>query len=466
MSDYPMKTILNRKWSFSISLFILIPLIFSGISIISFIIALRLSDYSAKTAHTDLRSMVWGLSVWFVTFLCGFLITWLIVTPMRKFVSEAEKLPILPEISEIKSHETKDEIERFNIVFQEVTKFLGKVEARELFPDIIGQSRVMRGLFNEIIKIAPTDATVLITGESGTGKELIATGIYDHSSRKGCPFIKLSCVAIPEGLLESELFGHEKGAFTGATGKKIGKFELANDGSLLLDEIGDMPLETQAKLLRVLQEKEFERVGGNASIKVNVRFIAASNKDLEKMVTEGRFREDLYYRLNVINLHIPPLRERREDIPLLIEYYLDESGNGVMISPAAMQYLMMYSWPGNVRELKNTVERAALMADSGVIEPANIPAGILSSLVAEGHHVNLHKRGDNTASTDTANGSSMDERLASIERSMIIDALIRSGCVQARAAELLGIKERSLWHRIKKYEIDIASLKASINEGV
>jgi len=463
-----MKTILNRKWSYSISLFILIPLIFSGISIISFIIALRLSDYTAKAVTSDMQSLLWGLLIWLITFLCGLLITWLIVNPMRKFVSEAEKLPILPEISEIKSHETKDEIERFNIVFREVTKFLGKVEAKELFPDIIGQSRVMRGLFNEIIKIAPTDATVLITGESGTGKELIATGIYNHSIRKGRPFIKLSCVAIPEGLLESELFGHEKGAFTGATAKKIGKFELANDGSLLLDEIGDMPLETQAKLLRVLQEKEFERVGGNESIKVNVRFIAASNKDLETMVTEGKFREDLYYRLNVINLHIPPLRERREDIPLLIEYYLDESSsNGVQVSPAAMQYMMMYSWPGNVRELKNTVERAALMADSGVIEPVNIPPGILSSLVAEGHQVNLHKGGGNnsTSTTDTAvASSSMDERLASIERSMIIDALMSSGCVQARAAELLGIKERSLWHRIKKYEIDVASLKSSINE--
>ena len=220
--------------------------------------------------------------------------------------------------------------------------------------------------------MARTDSTVLISGESGTGKELVASSLYEHSFRQGKPFIKLNCVAIPEGLLESELFGHEKGSFTGATAQKIGKFELADGGTIFLDEIGDMPLATQAKLLRILQEKEFERVGGNQTIRVDVRFIAATNKNLTEMVRQGTFREDLYYRLNVFSIHLPPLRERKEDIPLLAAHILEQMENPVKLSSEGLQILMTNSLPGNIRELQNILERAAVMTDSGMIEPRHL----------------------------------------------------------------------------------------------
>ena len=344
-----------------------------------------------------------------------------------------------------------NEIDHFNLVFKEISSLLDKVEAKELFPEIVGQSRVMRGLFSQIMKVAATDATVLIMGDSGTGKELVASSIHKHSNRRDKPFVKLSCVAIPEGLLESELFGHEKGAFTGATSQKTGKFELANEGTILLDEIGDMPMETQAKLLRVLQEREFERVGGTSPIKIDVRFISASNKDLPEMVKEGKFREDLYYRINAVTLNMPRLAERREDIPLLIDYFLKQAPKKARISSDALQMLMNYSWPGNVRELKNTVERVALMSDAGIIEPANIPVDILSSMKDVGYGLDQKLDLDNVVS--------IDDRLANMEKKMIVEALISTRGVQARAAEILGINERSLYHRIKKHEIDIASLK-------
>jgi transcriptional regulator with PAS, ATPase and Fis domain len=304
----------------------------------------------------------------------------------------------------------------------------------------------MRGIFSQILKVAPTDATVLITGESGTGKELVAQSIYQHSIRKEGPFIKLNCVAIPEGLLESELFGHEKGSFTGATTQKRGKFELAHGGTILLDEIGDMPLTTQAKLLRVLQEKEFERVGGTKPIRVDVRFIASTNKNLMKLVQEGRFREDLFYRLNVFALYLPPLRERREDVPSLAQNFLETAPKSAEISPMALQTLMGFNWPGNVRELKNVIERAAVMAENGVIDRQHLPVQVSGGLVGQ-------------AMQDVSEQANLDDRLAEIEKRLIIDALIRADGVQVKAAQILGVKERSLWHRVKKYEIDVTTIK-------
>ena len=262
-------------------------------------------------------------------------------------------------------------------MFDQVTSVLSRIDARHFFPEIIGESIAMRGLLSLIMKVAPTDSTVLILGESGTGKELVATSIYQHSPRKDGPFIKLNCAAIPEELLESELFGHEKGAFTGATTFKPGKFDMADGGTIFLDEIGDMPLNLQAKILRVLQEKEFYRVGGSRTIKVDVRFIASTNKNLERMVQEGTFREDLFYRLNVFTLHLPPLRERKEDIPLLVDHFLKSTPKQVEISSVALQLLMGYAWPGNVRELKNVIESAAVIAvTNGYIEPAQLPTKI------------------------------------------------------------------------------------------
>ena len=441
------------KSRYNLSLYILIPFIFMGMSVLSGIIAFQFSKSPAPSGF-----MLWVIIGVGIALLCGMAITVLILGPMQRFVKEAEKLPLFGDALSDKTSLKINEIDYFNLVSREVTKLLSKVEAKELFPETIGQSEAMRGLFSQILKVAPTDATVLIMGESGTGKELAATSIYNHSLRKDKPFVKLNCVAIPEGLLESELFGHEKGAFTGAVSRKIGKFEMADGGTILLDEIGDMPLSTQAKLLRVLQEREFERVGGTQTIKVDVRFIAASNKNLFELVKRGEFREDLYYRINVFTMIMPPLRERKEDIPLLVEYFLKEAPKEARISSGtskAIEMLMKYGWPGNVRELRNIVERAVLMSEDGTIDPAdiiNMDMGVKKHDGDESHEQELellHEIGE----------GSVDNRLQKLEKKFIIAALINAGGVQARAAELLGIKERSLWHRIKKYDIDPASFK-------
>ena len=327
-------------------------------------------------------------------------------------------------------------------VFDNVANILSHLEAKELFPDVIGSSTSMRNIFTQIMKVAPTDSTVFIAGESGTGKELIAASIYEHSARKGKPFIKINCVAIPEGLLESELFGHERGSFTGAVAQKKGKFEIADGGTLFLDEIGDMPLATQAKILRVLQEKEFERVGGSVPIRVDVRFIAATNKDLPKMIKEGLFRDDLYFRLNVFPIFLPALRERREDIPLLANFFLSNFKKKFVLSPNVLQLLIGYSWPGNIRELKNVLEQASVLAEKDVIESHHLPDVInRQGLIAIADNLN----------SDIA----LDDKLMIMEKEMIISALKMTGGIQVKAANILGINQRSLWHRIKKLNIDI-----------
>ena len=308
----------------------------------------------------------------------------------------------------------------------------------------------MRGLLSLIKKVAPTDSTVPILGESGTGKELVATSIHDNSERRDDSFIKLNCAAIPEELLESELFGHEKGAFTGATKFKPGKFDMANGGTIFLDEIGDMPFNLQAKILRILQEQEFYRVGGSRTIKVNVRVIASTNKNIEKMVQEGSFREDLYYRLNVFTLHLPPLRERKEDIPLLVDNFLQNAPKKVEISSVALQMLVAFSWPGNIRELQNTIESASVIAENGYIEPAQL-AGKITGVFTNPDQPDFRMPAN----------ISLDVRLREIEKSMIIEALRKTGGVQVRATELLGINQRSLWHRIKKHKIDVKNIKSN-----
>jgi transcriptional regulator with GAF, ATPase, and Fis domain len=377
------------------------------------------------------------------------LITWLILEPVSKFIKKAESLPVYPASpAEKENPHPADAIARYTRVFDQITSILSKVEAKELFPGIIGQCTLMRGIFTQILKVARTDSTVLISGESGTGKELVATSLFEHSFRRDKPFIKLNCVAIPEGLLESELFGHEKGSFTGATAQKIGKFELANGGTIFLDEIGDMPLATQAKLLRVLQEKEFERVGGNQTIRVDVRFIAATNKNLIEMVKQGTFREDLYYRLNVFSIYLPSLRERKEDIPLLADHFLEGMENPVKLSPESLQILTAYSWPGNIRELQNTLERAAVLTDTGMIDPPHLAVHIRDDLPAK------------VLQSPDLTQSGIDKRLEEIEKGLIIEALNRSGGVQVKAAEILGINQRSLWHRIKKLGVDVETLKS------
>lgn len=449
------------------SLFVLIPFIITGFALLAFLVA-----YHGSAVLSE-RFLFWGgFAVVIFAASSGIAITVIILNPIRKFITTVHRSPTFArEMTHSQSDESrKRDFNRFNYVFEEMTSIISKVDARERFPHIVGQSRVMRNVLSQVIKVGPTDATVLILGESGVGKELIATALHEESRRLDKPFIKLNCVAIPTGLLESELFGHEKGSFTGAAGRKIGKFEMAHEGTLFLDEIGDMPLETQAKLLRVLQEREFERVGGNETISVDVRFIAASNKNLKHMVKEGTFRDDLFYRLNVFTIYMPPLRERLDDIPPLSRHILTMTPGEPDLSAEAMRELMNYDWPGNVRELINVLTRASVMAEDGWITKIGLARdgrSSSSSIPIPGGHMNPQTQepmideetlpaGQEPFLDDEFN---LDERLAALEQEIIIQALKKTGGVQSKAADLLGIKQRSLWHRVKKYDIDVEDTK-------
>ncbi len=428
---------------FHINLYTLIPLIFSGITIISVILTYQLLNQYGNSNQTSFLGFVYLIiAIGFLTFLISSIILRILLKPIMQFVNKAQKILVLKNSNLEKQGSMTDDLDKLTKVFDNVTNILSHVEAKELFPEVIGSSASMRNIFTQIMKVAPTDSTVLITGESGTGKELIAASIYEHSSRKGKPFIKINCVAIPEGLLESELFGHERGSFTGATTQKKGKFEIANGGTLFLDEIGDMPLATQAKILRVLQEKEFERVGGSVPIRVDVRFIAATNKNLPKMIKEGFFREDLYFRLNVFSIFLPALRERREDIPILANFFLSNFEKEVKLTSAVLQLLIGYSWPGNIRELKNVLEQASVLAEKNIVESHHLPDVIKSQ--------GLIGIADNSNSDIP-----LDDKLMIMEKEMIINALKMTAGIQVKAANILGINQRSLWHRIKKLNIDI-----------
>jgi Nif-specific regulatory protein len=305
-------------------------------------------------------------------------------------------------------------------------------------PNIIGTSDKMKEVFESVHRVADSKATVILYGESGTGKELIAKSIHYMSPRAKEPFIKFNCASIPEGLLESELFGHEKGAFTGAVNVRKGRFELAHNGTILLDEVGDLPLNLQPKILRVLQEKEFERVGGEKTIKVDVRLIAATSRNLGDLVAKEKFREDLFYRLNVVPIFMPALRERSEDIPPLVEFFLrrfnEENNKNVLISPEALRVLMEYAWPGNVRELENTVERLVVMSDRDTIKTTDLP-------------INLKL----PSPEDMLQKESLRAGIEDIERSSILEALEKTGWVQAKAARMIGLTPRQIGYKIKKY---------------
>ena len=317
-------------------------------------------------------------------------------------------------------------------------------ELKERFrpANIIGNSRAMQDVFDMIARVSRSDATVLIRGESGTGKELVAHAIHYNSHRADKPFIKVNCAALPETVIESELFGHEKGAFTGAINTRRGRFELANGGTIFLDEIGDLSPTTQIRLLRVLQEKEFERVGGHETHRVNVRVVTATNRNLEDLIEEKLFREDLYYRLNVFPIHIPPVRDRKSDILLLADHfivkYADHNHVAVRrISTPAIDLLMSYHWPGNVRELENCVERAVLLSVDEVIHSHHLPPSLQS---AESSNTEFH--------------GTLSESLDNLERELILDALKSTRGNMARAARLLGITERIMGLRVRKHAID------------
>jgi Nif-specific regulatory protein len=308
--------------------------------------------------------------------------------------------------------------------------------------EIIGTSNAMRGVYEMISQVAPSDATVLITGESGTGKELIAAELHRLSKRAGAALVKINCAALPESIIESELFGHEKGAFTGAVKERKGRFELAHRGTIFLDEIGELSPQIQVKLLRVLQERELERVGGAATIKVDVRLIAATHRNLDEEVKSGRFREDLYYRLNVFPLHIPPLRERKSDLILLADHFTEKYAekNGKLIkriSTPALDLLTSYSWPGNVRELENCIERAVILSTDMVIHSYNLPPSLQSAV-----------------STNTEPTTTLEAALSRLEKELIVEALKITDGNMAAAARRLGISERQMGLRVHHYGIN------------
>lgn len=319
-----------------------------------------------------------------------------------------------------------------------------EIESRAGFENFIGKSEPMQRVFSLIRQVADTRSTVLITGESGTGKELVARAIHFNSTRKDKPFVTVNCGALPETLLESELFGYMKGAFTGAAANKQGLFEAANSGTIFLDEISGTTPALQIKLLRVLQEREFMRLGGTTEIKVDVRVIAASNKDLLAEVSKGAFREDLFYRLNVIQIHLPPLRDRKEDIPVLVDFFQNKFSSGKepkKITPDALNMLMSYRWAGNVRELENTIERLTILASGDTIRLEHIPDSVK----------NLQPGAELIPSDIPDEGLDLEALLENTEKALLQKALDKSGGVKTEAAKLLGLSFRSFRHRLQKY---------------
>ena len=345
-----------------------------------------------------------------------------------------------------KNHEALDELRKENSLLKQAI-------TERIFKGIVGNSSKLNEVFSLIQSVAPTQTTVLIRGESGVGKELIADAIHYNSKRSKKPFIKVNCAALPDNLIESELFGYEKGAFTGANTQRIGRFEAADGGTIFLDEFGDIPMSTQVKLLRVLQERQIERIGGNKSIKVDVRIICATNKDLEKMITENTFREDLYYRINVFPIYTPPLRDRLHDIPTLVNYFIDKfnkqnSRHVKRITASAIDSLMVYHWPGNIRELENCIERCCILATDDVIHSYNLPPTIQNAL-----------------SSKTEHQGTLEIILEKLEKQIIHDTLISTKGNLTKAATVLGITERMMGLRIKKYEIDPKRFKTSGNQN-
>ena len=313
---------------------------------------------------------------------------------------------------------------------------------------IVGCSAVMQNLFKSVGRVAQSNATVLISGESGSGKEVIAKAIHENSLRKDQPFVRIDCGSIPEGLMESELFGHEKGAFTGAIAAKPGKFEVACGGTLFIDEVGDLPLPLQVKLLRAIQEREFERVGGNAVLRMDVRIIAATYRNLPEMVEQGRFREDLFYRLNVVPLHVPALRERAEDIPLLVDYFIKKAARAAgcmtpLLTQEARELLLRYSWPGNVRELANVLERAVVMSN-GVIDLPDV-SGIANPLLTSTPRV------EKSEEIVVPFAGTLREMTHCLEREIIIRTLKKHGGNRMRSAQALDISRRSLLYKLEEH---------------
>jgi Nif-specific regulatory protein len=363
-----------------------------------------------------------------------------------KGISFEEDLRLLKIIASLLAQSIRlyEEVEKERAEFQAEKENLRlQLKGKYRVENIIGQSDRMQEVFEAIHRVAPSRANVLLLGESGTGKELVAKAIHYMSPRSKEPFIKFNCASIPEGLLESEFFGHERGAFTGAMTMRKGRFELADGGTIFLDEIGDLPVALQPKILRVLQEKEFERVGGEKTIKVDIRLIAATSRNLEELVRSGKFREDLYYRLNVVPILMPPLMERRQDIPILVDFFLrrfnEENAKSVTVAPNVLDILLNYEWPGNVRELENTIERIVVMSRGNTITESELPISIRNQTMKARYGVQIK--------------DALPSTIEDIEKTKILDALKKTGWVQARAARLLGLSCRQIGYKIKKYNI-------------
>ncbi len=342
-------------------------------------------------------------------------------------------------------------VEHYSLLRENV-RLRDEVQSRYGFANMIGRNKRLLEIYRLIEKVGPTTTSVLITGESGTGKELVARAVHFNSPRRDAPFISINCAALPEALLESELFGHEKGAFTGAVALRKGRFELADTGTIFLDEMGEMPPPLQAKLLRAIQEKTFERVGGSKTITVDLRILAATNKDLKAEVEKGNFREDLYYRLNVLNIHLPPLRERLDDLPLLTAHFVSKFAErldrpDLSITSEAQRFLGNLPWEGNIRELENTIERAAILCANGRIEIADVQPDHAPTKqhLQTGAEINF----DRLVATDTR----LPDLLETIEKKAICAALKKAANVQTRAAESLGITKSLLQYKMKKYKI-------------
>lgn len=365
-----------------------------------------------------------------------------------KSVSFEEDLKLLKIISSlisqsVKLHQRVEQQKQALILEKEQLKH--QLKSRYNIANIIGYSDKMQEVFEAVHRVAPSKASVLLQGESGTGKELIAKAIHYMSPRAKAPFVKVNCASIPEGLLESELFGHEKGAFTGATSMRKGRFEHADKGSIFLDEVGDLPLPLQPKILRVIQEREFERVGGERTIKIDIRLIAATSRNLEELVSKGKFREDLYYRLNVVPIFLPPLRERKDDIPLLTEHFLrkfnEENCKTVDINTEVLDIFLNYQWPGNVRELENTIERLVVMSSSNVIKPLDLPLTMRELSVESRYRFE--------------DGNALISTIEKVEKTRISEALKQTGGIKARAARLIGLTPRQIGYKIKKYGLNL-----------
>ena len=340
-----------------------------------------------------------------------------------------------------------ERLKDFRRLIEENIKLKQEITKRYSFGNIVGKSKKMRDVYELIETVAPCDATTLIVGESGTGKELIANAIHYNSPRKDKPFIKFSCAALAETLLESELFGHERGAFTGAIKERKGRFELANSGSIFLDDIDDIPLSMQSKLLRVLQEKEIERVGGTKTIKTDIRIICATKVDLLKLAKQGKFREDLYYRLNIVPINLPPLRERKEDIPILVEYLLNKyssKGEKKTFCPEAMRLLINYDWPGNVRELENVVERIVTLTRSNDIRLEDLPDFLMASpeKLCDRHLIDIMEE-----------AASFEDMIKDMEIRLLTLALEKASGNKSEAARILKMKRETLRDKVEKYRI-------------